>query len=660
MIKFSTLGTLCLTLFCGFLFSFQTTYAQNVNVQSVALTTSPATSCTNTSITVSGMLSAANYGFLGTPFTVSGNTITINIDYSVGLIILPAFMPFTHNVNVGMLAPGTYTVVANGNLNGVFQSSLNTTITVVSCCPAVPSFTMSNSSVCPGDTVQLTNTSTGQTSQTWYQNGSFLSNNLDVNVNLSTPGTYTYKLVVTDGNCSDSTEQTLTVNPLPNVNLGNDTTVCSGVPYMLNAGFGFSNYAWSDGTTTQTNFVSSVGQYIVTVTDNNGCVNSDTVNITSVLPAPTVNLGPDLALCQGATQTLDAGAGFSSYAWSNGGNMQTNSISTMGSISVTVTDGNGCVGSDTFTVTSITPYDTVNLGPDTAICPGASITLDAGSVWTGYNWAHGPTTQTTVVSSGSYAVTATAAFGCDGVGSINITELTLAPFSLGPDTAGCAGLTITANGNFTSYSWSTGATTNSISVPTTGMYSVTVTDPDGCQQDDTIQVTAFSGPGIDLGADTILCHEDDSLIFMGSPSAVAHQWIFNGDTFTTTDVVIGPGIPLGANTLYLTITDTNGCTSTDSIRITGVVCIGLEENSLATGISVYPNPVRDQLFISSKVANGPTQLTLIDAQGRMVLQRNLNLSPESQSINLEQLSPGLYFLQLHQEKGRAVFPVSVQ
>ncbi|MFN0015536.1 MAG: T9SS type A sorting domain-containing protein, partial [Saprospiraceae bacterium] len=107
--------------------------------------------------------------------------------------------------------------------------------------------------------------------------------------------------------------------------------------------------------------------YTVTVTDANGCTGSDThtVNINTNL-SPTIT-GPT-AVCSGGSATLDAGAGYTTYAWSNsGGSGQTaifTNITTTTTYTVTVTDANGCQGTDTHTVTVA-----VNL-PPTIACPG--------------------------------------------------------------------------------------------------------------------------------------------------------------------------------------------------------------------------------------------------------------------------------------------------
>lgn len=103
--------------------------------------------------------------------------------------------------------------------------------------------------------------------------------------------TGTYNLTVTDPAtaCSASASATITSLPLPEVTLGNDTTVCIGCTVTLSAINGFTAYNWSTGETTPGITVDSAGTYFVQVTDSNGCSVSDTVIVMN-LPLSASNL----------------------------------------------------------------------------------------------------------------------------------------------------------------------------------------------------------------------------------------------------------------------------------------------------------------------------------------------------------------------------------
>jgi hypothetical protein len=93
-------------------------------------------------------------------------------------------------------------------------------------------------------------------------------------------GTYWVELT-SSNNCSTSDTISITIKSKPNVNLGNDTTICDGTQLTLDAGDNGVDYIWNNGVTTRYNHInnSNYSEYIVTVTGSNGCQNSDTINI---------------------------------------------------------------------------------------------------------------------------------------------------------------------------------------------------------------------------------------------------------------------------------------------------------------------------------------------------------------------------------------------
>ena len=140
------------------------------------------------------------------------------------------------------------------------------------------SFSASPTTVCLGDTISFTDTSAGSpTSWNWdFGDGNSSTAQNPTHV-YATAGTYDVKLVVSDGSNSDSITKTgyIVVNQLPMVDLGPDLTLSNNI--LLDAGAGFSNYLWSDGSSNQTLSISSPGLYHVKVTDSNGCFAKDTV-----------------------------------------------------------------------------------------------------------------------------------------------------------------------------------------------------------------------------------------------------------------------------------------------------------------------------------------------------------------------------------------------
>jgi hypothetical protein len=97
------------------------------------------------------------------------------------------------------------------------------------------------------------------------------------------------------------TAVTATINPLPNVSLGNDTSVTDSI--ILDAGAGFIQYLWNTSEITQTIEVDSSGTIIVAVIDNNGCINSDTVEITITVGLTEAQIAAGVRIYPNPTQS---------------------------------------------------------------------------------------------------------------------------------------------------------------------------------------------------------------------------------------------------------------------------------------------------------------------------------------------------------------------
>ncbi len=194
--------------------------------------------------------------------------------------------------------------------------------------------------------------------------------------------TYTVVASVPSG-CSSSASTVVQYSPLANpvITANGPTTICPGNSVTLDAGSGFANYSWSDGTnvvaSTRTYSASPASTTTYSVTVGNGAIctksASQIVNVSN-LPTPIIIAvgGNPTTFCQGGSVTLDAGSGYSSYSWSNGtgivGTLQTLNVSTGGTYSVTVTL-NGCSATSSGTTV------TVNLNPTASITPSGPLQL---------------------------------------------------------------------------------------------------------------------------------------------------------------------------------------------------------------------------------------------------------------------------------------------
>ncbi|HQV01587.1 MAG TPA: hypothetical protein PLO59_10530, partial [Bacteroidia bacterium] len=267
------------------------------------------------------------------------------------------------------------------------------------------------------------------------------------------------------------------------------------------------NAQWNPGALnglTQNVIPAASTTYSVTVNNGLGCTSTATVNVTvHNNPAPVIS--GNLAFCAGGSTLLDAGS-FANYQWSNGETTQTINLNTPGTYTVTVTDANGCTASVSANVIQHA-LPTPSISGVLTFCAGNNTTLDAG-LYVSYQWSNGETTQTVLVNTaGAFTVTVTDANGCTATASATtIVSNALMP-GISGNTQICVNgnTTLLCNGIFDSYLWSNGNTTNSISVNTTGTYTITVSDNQGCTGTASAIVTNYATVSCNISGPAQYC-----------------------------------------------------------------------------------------------------------------------------------------------------------
>ncbi len=333
---------------------------------------------------------------------------------------------------------------------------------------------------CVGSTVSL---------NTNYPSANYLWSTGETTQIIQVSSSGNYSAIVTDYGCSSSDSVLVTFLNNPVVNLGNDTSLCSGQNLVLDAFNAGAVYSWSNSATTQTITVGNSGNYSVTA-DLSGCMDSDTIFVL-FNPIPVVNLGANLNLCIGNVANLDAGNPGASYLWSTTETTQQIQPTITGNYSVTVTSNN-CSATDNVQVNFQNP-PIVNLGNDQSLCVGSTAFIDAGNAGAGFSWSTGDNSQSiSVTQNGIYAVTVTSG-PCSATDNVQITFTPLPVFDLGLDTSICTGQSVQLNAGISgmNYNWSTGENQQVITVNIPGIYSVSVTDANGCSSTDVVSVTLF-------------------------------------------------------------------------------------------------------------------------------------------------------------------------
>ncbi|HET8573340.1 MAG TPA: PKD domain-containing protein [Edaphocola sp.] len=395
------------------------------------------------------------------------------------------------------------------------------------------------------------------------------------------------------GGCESARQPVIaTINPLPAVDLGDDTSICPGTSAItLDAGNQGTGYIWSTGASSQTITIDTGMTYSVTVTGANGCTASDTIIVQNGI-YPIRVLPPMLSMCSGETDTLNAGNTGSSYIWNTGDNGQKLGVQASGNYKVSITSTTGCTIEDSSTVV-VHDLPIVNLGNDTALCPGDSIILDAGNPGNIFQWNISANTQTISASdSGIYAVSVTNTYGCQQADSIHIAT-NPAPVSVLPDTTNwCTGTTpdLDAGNAGSTYAWNTGEITQTIAVNDSGSYTVTITNTYGCSITSATEVVVRQSPIVQLRTDTSICSGVSITLDAGTqPSGSSYAWN-NGDTTQTTQA-------FGGGLYTVTVMNLYGCSTSDNVTI------GLLPNPVVNGINEAQNPDGSFTFTASVLHN---------------------------------------------------------
>lgn len=354
--------------------------------------------------------------------------------------------------------------------------------------------------------------------------------------NLTTAGTYTQTLSTVNG-CDSVITLNLTIKNLPVPSISGNNSICEGQNTTLTANGG-NSYIWSNGSTNDIINVSQSGVYTVTATNVEGCSNTANITVT-VNPLPNVTISGNNSFCQGGDVQLTA-TGSSTYLWGDGSTSATITVNIAGTYTVTGTNANGCTNTATHTV-SVNP--TYNIPLTHSICQGEN-----------YNF-YGQNLTT----AGTYTHTLQTINGCDSVLTLTLTVKSLPTPSISGNTSFCQGqtTTLTANGG-NSYLWSNGNTNNSISVSQSGVYTVTVTNVEGCTASESVTVTVNPLPTITISGSSSFCQGDNTTL----TASGASTYVWNNGSSNTSITVNNAG------TYTVTGTDANNCTNTATKTVT--------------------------------------------------------------------------------------------
>ncbi len=309
----------------------------------------------------------------------------------------------------------------------------------------------------------------------------------------------------------------------PAINLGQDLTICYGDTVFLDAGYPGASYSWQNGSSNSTFSAHQSGTYIVDVTLGN-CVYSDTMELT-VKPISSFDLGPDQTICANDFLVLGGFTPGASYLWNNGSNLSYQNVNQTG-LYILEVDLNGCVKTDSVYITVI-PIPSFNLGPDTILCTGETMTLNAtfpGA--TDYTWQDGTSSPTYFVNESGIYSAIIQLDGCTYKDQINVLIVDSINVEL-PDTVSfCHGESFELNATYldsgTTYQWNDGDTSAFHAVTEPGLSSVIVR-LGNCILYDSTFVIVHALPELNL-IDTNICYGDQITYNAYTPDAQSYLW----------------------------------------------------------------------------------------------------------------------------------------
>ncbi len=508
----------------------------------------------------------------------------------------------------------------------------------------LPEFTLTdNIEPCANSTVALSDLITDLNSNsnylppnmvTYYWNNSETPSNLE-DIEITESGTYTVKIENSnmDGSgipfaCYSSAETTVNFHEEFFVPGLFDQFICQGATTDLITPDEVKNYSelqsyqWdkldSDDNIESSNTpnqdwltIGDEAKYalMVTYTDES-CVASDTMSLITK-ENPIIDIQGDNEICQGDTTTFYANpSSYQSYLWSTGSVYDTTIVSIGGSYELTVEGFNGCSTTESINLTvNELPIITLNTS-SLAICEGTSDVISVESVKSNgndavnpsYLWNNWKTSNSiTVTEAGNYSVDITDDNGCTNQAEATVIKYPQTQIDLSSiNTTGCSNegilLTcpLTIGTDITSYQWAKSETTSENPAADTdwrvyesGTYILTIIDNNLCEESDSVQITIYESPSIDLGSDKNLCVGEE--LSIPTPENYSSYTWNTGSTESSIEIATS-GSPVNYS---VTVYDDNGCYASDDINITPIplpVVTLPEPQATCPGIEVELTP----------------------------------------------------------------------
>lgn len=377
--------------------------------------------------------------------------------------------------------------------------------------------------------------------------------------------------------------------------------------------------------------VANAGNNVITftATDNGTPAGTTVVNVnvfvdTTGLFAFNPTISGVLEFCEGSSSTLTVSPStLDSYFWSTGSSGTSIVVDSTGQYWVTTTK-NGCYKTNLVDVV-VNPNPTPLIAGYPYACAGSTTIYADSSIYTSYSWSNGSTNDSITVGLGTYTLTVTDTNGCTAT-SPPVTVTAPVPPVITGITAVCNGdsAVLTTTIPYVTYTWSTGSTNDSITVGTTGSYSVTVIDINGCTINSApFNVTAFNYSISASGVSSFCSNDSILLTAAGTPSSGSSFSWSNGDNTPSTYINTG-------GNYTVTLTYPNGCSADTTLFVSNPVpaptpviagqvftCGGAPTTIYVDSASLYTTYTWSDLSTNDSVItnSGTYSVTVVDSIG---------------------------------------------
>jgi len=483
------------------------------------------------------------------------------------------------------LCAGTYTaqiIDANGCL--LFQS-----VTITEPPPFDDNETVSNAfciGVCNGSIVLAPTGGTGPYNYAWSSSPSLTNTaaGLCVGVHTATITDFAGCTFTASYNVNGTTILTGAVASSSNPCFGN--CIASSTVIATGGGLAPYTYAWSN---TQTGLIANNlcnGTYSVIITDNNGCQNTFTADITSpsvIAVLPSIS-SPSCGMCNGSA-TVATGGGTSpyTYSWTSASTTSVEINLCAGLYQVLVTDANGCTQTQNVPISNSSGItgETYNVQDELCFndCNGSvTVTPIGGSAPYSYSWLS-PVSSNSVLTNlcgGIYFIQMTDAQGCIRTSSVSInsaTNIIISPNINAPscpaNNNGTVSVNVVGGTGVYTYTWLPVGSTSVITNVSAGVYTVIVSDG-ACTKTAAINVSNSTAPALFFALTNNGCPGGPCTGAIAvTPTLGTPQYNFNWSNGSTANNVPSHTVSgLCAGVITLTVTDVSGCIATQSFTIT--------------------------------------------------------------------------------------------